>query len=447
MPDIDIREQSAKPAYAWFVVAALSLLQIGSFIDRTVINLLVEPMRRDFEISDTEVSLLLGFAFATIYAVMAIPAGRLVDRHSRVKIVVIGVLFWSFATLLCMVADGYRTLLLARMLVGLGEAALLPAALSILSDYFRPGKLALAISVVTSASFVGSGLALVLAGFVLSQLPTTEYVELFLFGKVRTWQLAFGFASIPSLAFLVLFLFVKEPARTGLAREKGTSASLRDALAYLRADKAMWISVFTAMSLVNAFQYGLTAWIPTFFIRTYGWTAGEIGQLYGVTFLVCATAGTLTGGWLCDRLYGRFGRQTFIVTPFISAALTIPLVLTFALAGSGLVSAILIVPLTFFGTMAFGAAVAAIPSLAPNRLRGQLVAAYMLVGTVIGQGFGPWLIAVFTDFVMGDPMMISRSIAVVSTSLLVVAAVILGVGIRTIPRGNGIEAQIGETSA
>jgi len=447
MPDIDMREHSAKPAYAWFVVAALSLLQVGSYIDRMVINLLVEPMRRDFQISDTQVSLLLGFAFATFYAVMAIPAGRLVDKHSRVRIIVIGVLFWSVATLLCMVADGYWTLLFARMLVGLGEAALLPAALSILSDYFRPGRLALATSVVTSASFVGSGLALVMAGYVLSQLPATEFVNLFVFGEVRTWQLAFGFASIPSLLFLGLFLFVKEPARTGLAKQKDTSASLRDALEYLRADKAMWISVFTAMSLVNAFQYGLTSWIPTFFIRTYGWTAGEIGQLYGMTFLVCATTGILTGGWLCDRLYGRFGRRTFVITPFISAVLTIPLVLTFALAGSGLVSAILVVPLTFFGTMAFGAAVAAIPSLAPNRLRGQLVAAYMLAGTLIGQGFGPWLIAVFTDYVMGDPMLISRSIAVVSTSLLAAAAAILAVGIRTIPRGNDIEAQIGETAA
>src|SRR5690606_25185543 len=127
------------------------------------------------------------------------------------------------ATLLCMVADGYWTLLLARMLVGMGEAALLPAALSILSDYFRPGKLALATSVVTSASFVGSGLALVMAGYVLSQLPATEFVDLVLFGEVRTWQLAFGFASIPSLLFLSLFLFVKEPARTGLGKEKGAT--------------------------------------------------------------------------------------------------------------------------------------------------------------------------------------------------------------------------------
>ena len=201
----------------------------------------------------------------------------------------------------------------------------------------------------------------------------------------------------------------------------------------------MWISIFAGMSLINAFQYGLTAWVPTFFIRTYGWTAADIGQLYGVAFLVCATAGTVSGGWLCDRLFPRFGPRTFIVTPLISAAITIPLVPAFALAGSGLGSAVLVVPLTYFGTMSFGAAIAAIPSLAPNQIRGQLVAVYTFVGTLIGQGCGPWFIALFTDYVMGDPMMISRSIAVVSTSLISVAGLILWVGLRHMPRAGSAE--------
>ncbi len=433
---------AARPAYAWFVVVTISLLQIGSYIDRMVINLLVEPMRLAFELSDTKVSLLLGFAFAMLYACMAIPAGRLADSYSRVKLIVFSVLAWSLATLGCMVADGYWSLFGARMLVGLGEAALVPAGFSLLSDYFRPGRIALATSTVTAASFVGSGLALALGGVVIGRLPTTEFFTLPLVGDVRSWQLAFGFASIPSILFLGLFLFVREPARRGLAKQHGEGMTLAKAAAFLRRDKAMWISIFAGMSLINAFQYGLTAWVPTFFIRTYGWTAADIGQLYGVAFLVCATAGTVSGGWLCDRLFPRFGPRTFIVTPLISAAITIPLVPAFALAGSGLGSAVLVVPLTYFGTMSFGAAIAAIPSLAPNQIRGQLVAVYTFVGTLIGQGCGPWFIALFTDYVMGDPMMISRSIAVVSTSLILVAGLILWAGLRHMPRAAGAGARL-----
>lgn len=432
---------AVKPTYAWFVVVTISLLQIGSYIDRMVINLLVEPMRQAFELSDTKVSLLLGFAFALLYACMAIPAGRLADSYSRVRIIVISVVCWTLATLACMLADGYWELFFARMLVGLGEAALIPAGFSLLGDYFRPGKLALATSTVTASSFVGSGLALALGGLVISRLPTTEVVALPVVGDVRSWQLAFGFASIPSVLFLVLFLFVQEPVRRGLLKQKGENTPIRNALAHLRRDKAMWISVFLSMSLINAFQYGLTAWVPTFFIRSYGWTAGEIGQLYGACFLICATAGTVSGGWLCDRLFSRFGPRTFIITPLISAVITIPLVFSFALASSGLGSAILVVPLTYFGTMSFGAAIAAIPSLAPNQIRAQLVAAYMLLGTLVGQGCGPWLIAVFTDYVLADPMMISRSIAVVSTSLMTAAAMILWAGLRSMPRTGDMEAR------
>lgn len=141
--------------YAWYVVFALSLLQIGSYIDRQVINLLVEPMRRDFAINDTQVSLLLGLSFALFYAVVAIPIGKLADSYNRVAIIVGGALFWSVATLGCMIAGSYWQLFAARMMVGIGEATLIPAGYSVIGDYFRPGRVATATSIITGASFLG----------------------------------------------------------------------------------------------------------------------------------------------------------------------------------------------------------------------------------------------------------------------------------------------------
>ena len=426
-------ETPHRAGYAWFVVAVLSLLQIGSYIDRQVINLLVEPMRRDFGITDTQVSLLLGFAFAAFYAVMAVPIGRLADTYSRVALIVGCVLFWSGATLWCMFADGYWSLFFARMLVGLGEAGLAPAAFSILGDYFRPGRLARATSCLTGASFVGSGLALALGGIVIGRLPAEAFVSLPLVGEVRTWQLAFGFASLPSLAVLMLFFLVREPARRG-GGPATDRASMAEIIRYLRSDASLWLAVFAGMSFCNAFQYGLTAWIPTFFVRTYGWAPSEIGQYYGACFLICGTLGTLTGGLLCDYLFDRFGRAAFLMMPLISASICLPLVIAFALSGNGTASAALLVPLTFVATMAFGATIASIPSLAPNRMRAQLVAAYMLLGTIVGQGGGPWLIAVFTDYAARDPALIRYSIAVVSPVLLAFAATILWNGIRAVAR-------------
>lgn len=430
---IDADPPQAGTAYVWFVVLALSLLQIGSYIDRQVINLLVEPMRRDFAVNDTQVSLLLGFAFSLFYALMAVPIGRLADSYSRVVILVISVLFWSVATLGCMIASGYWGLFLARTMVGLGEAAVVPAAFSMLSDYFRPGKLAIATGTVTGASFLGSGIALALGGTVIASLPTTPLVSVPLFGEIRSWQLAFGFASVPSLVFLTLFFFVQEPVRRGQAAA-APAATLRESLAYLANDKSLWLSVFLGMALVNCYQYGLTAWVPTFFMRTYGWTPAEIGNVFGIIFVVFGMLGTVSGGWLCDFFFNRIGRRAFMVMPLISATFAIPLVIAFALAGDADVSALLLAPLTYFGTLSFGAVIASIPSLVPNRMRAQLVAAYMLLGTIFGQGGGPWFIALFTAYVFKDPQMIRGSIAIVCPAILALGAFILWIGLRAITR-------------
>ena len=416
-------------------------MQIGSYIDRQIISLLVEPMRRDFAVNDTQVSLLLGFAFAVFYAAMAVPIGRMTDRHNRVAIIVISVLFWSVATAGCMIASTYGQLFAARMLVGVGEAALVPAGFSILSDYFRPGRLATATSIMTGASFLGSGCALFFGGAVIGLLPAAAATSIPIVGEVHTWQLAFGFASIPSLIFVFLMIFVREPVRRG-AETSAPSATFGEVMQYLAKDKMLWAALFIGMSMLNAYQYGLTTWIPTFFIRAYGWTATEIGRVFGIVFVVFGTVGTVTGGWLCDRLFDRFGRRSFIMTPLISAVLAFPCVIGFAFAPSATVAAVMLAPLTLVGTIAFGAAAAAFPSLAPNRMRAQLVAGYMLVATIVGQGAGPWLIAVYTDYVAGDPALIGTSISVVSPTLLLLAVVILSIATRRI----GVHPQT-ETSA
>jgi hypothetical protein len=305
---------------------------------------------------------------------------------------------------------------------------------------------------------MGTGIALSFGGFVLSRLPSTPTVELPLAGAVHTWQLAFGFASIPSLAVLLLFPWVREPPRHGVAAAATAAAAtaagataagataatapsvpIADIVAFVTRSGRLWVTVFAGMLLLDAFQYGLTTWIPTFFVRTYGWAPGRIGGFYGTCFMIFGTLGTFSGGWLCDLLTVRYGRVAFLATPLFSAVVAAPLTILVALSGSATVSAWALVPLTYFGTFAFGSGIAAVPALAPNRMRAQLVAMFTLGNALVGQGVGPWLIAVYTDYVAHDPMLIRYSLATVGPLLLACGAVVLALGIRSV-RASGAAA-------
>ena len=179
------------PVVAWTTLAILFLAYISSFVDRMIISLLVEPIKADFQISDTQISLLLGLSFAIFYCLAALPIGRLVDIWSRKKIVTVGITLWSFMTALCGLAQNYTQLFLARIGVGVGEASLAPAAYSMLADSFPPKKLGLAMGVFTMGTAVGAGLALIIGGAIISFVTgeNGENVSLFGISFLSGWQL------------------------------------------------------------------------------------------------------------------------------------------------------------------------------------------------------------------------------------------------------------------
>lgn len=415
------------PAYAWFVVAVLCALQIASNMDRQIINLLVEQIRRDLGVSDVGVSLLQGLAFAVFYSVVAVPIGWASDRTQRRMIIIVGVVFWSFSTLMCMVAKDYTMLFVARMMVGLGEAALIPAAFSMLSDYFPKARLSSAISAVTGASFLGSGLALAVGGFILARLPTTGQVDLPFVGPVFGWQLAFGVVTLPSLVMVAVMAFVREPPRreTG-KRQAGVRVS--EMVAFIAHNGRFWAALVSGMALLNIYQMGLSTWTVTFFLRTYGWSAERIGVLYGGYFMVIGTAASLAGGMLCDWIVARGRHDANLIIPLGAAIISLPLTALFALNGDATVSAVLLALLTFVGVLPFGPGIAAVPLLAPNRMRAQLLAVYMLIMTLLGAVAGPWLIAAATDYLFKDPMALKYSIALVGSLVLGAAVICLVLG-------------------
>ena len=182
---------------AWYAVAVLFVAYTFSFADRIILSLLVQPIKQDLALSDTKISLLHGFAFAIFYTLMGIPIGRLADRYSRRAIAAAGIAVWSFMTAVCGIARGYWELFSARVGVGVGEAALSPAAFSMIADLFPPQKLGRALSVYTMGAFVGAGLAFIIGGAVIQSITSSPEMTLPIVGTIRSWQAAFFIVGLP----------------------------------------------------------------------------------------------------------------------------------------------------------------------------------------------------------------------------------------------------------
>src|SRR5208282_5227953 len=201
--------------WVWYTVAILLCAYIFSFIDRQILNLLVAPVRRDLRISDTEMSLLIGFSFALFYSVLGLPFGRLADSANRPRLIFAGMLTWSLMTGGCGLVNSYWQLFLLRMGVGIGEATLSPAAYSMISDSFPPDKRSVPFGVYTMATYVGGGFAFLFGGLLLRSFGTREIFHLPLLGAVRPWQTLFLLLGVSGILFVLVLLTLRDPSRKG----------------------------------------------------------------------------------------------------------------------------------------------------------------------------------------------------------------------------------------
>src|SRR5260370_277791 len=212
-------EQPYPPAgYSWYVVGVLTLVYVFSFIDRQIMSLLVRPLRRDLGISDTQVSVLMGFGFAVFYTFCGIPLGRLADTRSRRSIIAAGLVAWSAFTAMCGLARNFWQMLVWRMGVGVGEASLSPSAYSLITDYFPKEKLATAISVYSAGIYIGAGMSYLLGGIIVRLASMQEAWMLPVVGAVRPWQVIFFAVGLPGLLVALLMDTVREPVPRGVGR-------------------------------------------------------------------------------------------------------------------------------------------------------------------------------------------------------------------------------------
>lgn len=413
---------------AWSTVAILMLAYVLSFIDRQILNLLVGPIRRDLVISDTQMSLLMGLSFALFYTVCGIPLGRLADTKSRRGLIAIGVLFWSAMTAACGMARLYWQFLLCRIGVGVGEAALSPAAYSLIADSFPAERRATAISVYSMGVYLGSGLAFLLGGLVIKFASAQGDVLLPVLGEVRPWQLIFLILGAAGVLFSLLLLAVREPARRGVGA--GVAVPLIEVGRYLRANRRTVLYHNFGFAGLAFAGYGSAAWIPTFFIRTYGWDAGHVGVVYGSIVAVFGCLGIVFGGRLADWMAKRGRTDANMRVGLYAAMAALPCVASFPLMDNALWAAVLMAPTVFCLSMPFGVAPAAIQEIMPSAMRGQASAIYLFVITLIGLGIGPTAVALVTDYLFADDQALRYSLLIVSTLAVASSLLLLAKGLQ-----------------
>jgi MFS family permease len=397
--------------YAWYVVFVLMLANISSFIDRQILALLVAPIKRDMHLSDTQVSLLMGLSFALFYTIFGMLIGHFADKYNRRNIIVVGITVWSLMTALCAGVGSYAQFFVARMGVGVGEATLGPSAYSIITDYFPKNKLARALSTYSMGIFLGSGLAILIGAGLVSTLPTSGTVHLPILGDIFHWQMLFIYIGLPGVLLSLLILTVKEPLRRELNPTEIATAqpTLREALGVIWEKRTAYLLLTIATSFTAFVSYGSSAWIPTYFNRTFGWQMREIGFKYGIIVTIFATLGVLAGGWLADK-YNQQGKLDGKVLVGLFASIGIFFAgSVFLLSDPNVILISIAIP-AFLISFPFGASVAAVQELMPNRVRALASAIFLFFVNMIGMGGGPLCVAFFTDSILHDEKMIKYSL-------------------------------------
>ncbi len=414
-------------AKAWRLVAIFFLASIVSTIDRGILNLVVDPVRRDLMISDVQISLLQGLSFGLFYATVGVPLGLVADRVQRRWLITAGVTVWSLATIMGGLAPNFGWMFVSRLLVGLGEATLGPCAVSMISDMFPPTRRGRPLGVYLMGQAISGGLAVMLVSFVLSEASIGLFNVFPGAHGAPPWRVAFVTAGCLGFIVIALFLTQREPVRLGVVLGASRGLAVRETASYLMADWAFFIPFFLGFALSAVAVYGMAAWNAVMLMRQFGLTPGAIGRELGLASLGAGIGGTLLAGYLVDLMAKRDVRTAKLAMLTFLPLCALPAVFaTFTPNAPIAVFALSI--MTFVYPMIGTSMVAAAQEMVPNNMRGVTISLFGVTNTVIGATCGPLLIAAATEHVFKDPRLVGRSITLVAVPALVAASGLFLIG-------------------
>jgi MFS family permease len=407
-------------ARLWYAVAIFFVASVISIMDRQILFLVVDPIRSELGISDVQISLLEGAAFSIFYAAFGLPLGLIADRGSRKWLMVGGVSIWSAATIFAGLAQNFEQLFFARALVGVGEASLTPAVVSMVGDLASPDRRGRPISVYLMGQALGKGATVSMVGFLLAAIPTGLYLGVPLLEELAPWRAAFCSCGLLGILVVGLLLTVREPVRREAAVGQPRVTAMEIGR-FLLSNRRLYIPAFLAHAILSIGNYGLAAWGPTILSRSFGMSSAEIGLWLGSMLMVTGVAGSFLGGIVTDRAARSAGAQTRLKLLSLACLAFVPGMLTGFAPNAGI--AIVLIGMSAMIFPAIGTMhVSTVQDIVPGSMRGVAMSLIALLGTLVGFSVGPFVIAIVTQHVFRDPAAVGSALATVTVPALVLSA-------------------------
>jgi MFS family permease len=420
---------------AYGAAVILAIVQMCAMLNNGVMTLLVEPVKRDLQLTDLEMSYLLGFSVVLFYAFVGIPAARLADTHNRKWLMTLSIGIWSLATAACGLASSFWQFFAARFGIGAGESISGPLSYSLLADYFPPDKLPRGIAIYNAGLAGGNAASLLLGAFLIHILAGLPTIDVPLVGVVRDWQLVFTLTGAAGIPVALLTAWMAEPKRRGLLSKpvgsRPVGVTLRQVLAYLWANKRVYGPMFSGLCLTSIHMMGVGAWMAAFYSRTYGWEPAVIGFYSGLVSLGLAIPALYGAVWFNEFMRRRGHADANLRVMAIGLTATAPIMIAaplmpspwLALALFGIGPALMLVAAPSLNT--------ALQIITPNEMRGQMTAIYLFIVLAVSQAVGPTFFAFLTTQVFGDESQLRYAIATSAAVLFPATALAYWSGIGT----------------
>ena len=404
-------------------VVVMTLAQVFAFIDRQIPAMLVEPIKQDFSLNDSQIALLGGAAFSIFYAIMALPIGYAVDRYKRVNVLGTGIFVWSLMTTFAGLANSFGRLFGARIGVAVGEAVMAPVSVSLVSDYFPQNKQGKPMGIITAGVYIGIGATLIGGGYLIDYLTDIGGLTIPGIGYFKPWQATFLVVGVPGILISIAAFMLHEPRRLGLVQTSEKDSISINIFSHLIKNKSTLIPMFSGLIFMALIFYSFTFWAPSMMVRTHGLSLTEVGFSLGIITIISSILGTICSGAVVDYLRSRGRTDAPIRTAMFACIFAMPAICLAPLVENLVAAWTLIGVYLFFISSFAPIGLLAVSGVSSNEVKGQMAAVHAFLMMAFGLSLGPQITAFFTDFILQDESKLGLAVSLTGGLVLPIAAV------------------------